>query len=185
MSRSTSNPRAWRKKYLLDPKWQITISLRLAAIALVAGLAHVAAIRWISDIDTNEGLSGRQLGLLAAGISACYILILAGGVLWLAIRFTHAVVGPAMVLERAVSGMAKGDFTGRLELRRGDYLLTLAASLQKLRETMQADRAKHRELTGKLTAALKDRETAAAREAAQALANLFDAGGEERPRKAA
>jgi hypothetical protein len=121
-----------RSKYVLDPRWQLSVSFGVAGLALGAGLLYLLGTYFLASKDALESLSGSQTAFLALVVNALYFLILAGLLFVIVLRITHAVVGPARVLKTAVEGMRIGRFDCRLTLRKGDYLKDLASSLQHL-----------------------------------------------------
>ncbi len=145
MSASAKSPNR-RRKYVLDPRWQLSVSLGVAGLALGTGLLCLLGTYFFLSNDPLESLSGSQIALVALIVNAGYFVILSGLTLFVALRITHAVVGPAMVLERAIEGLRNGRFDSRLKLRQGDYLKSLASAIQRLsadleRQQVERDRA--------------------------------------------
>jgi nitrogen fixation/metabolism regulation signal transduction histidine kinase len=162
-----------RRKYILDRKWQLSVSLSFALVALAAAAVHLFLLVKVADQDPIEKLSGDEIGILSVGANLLYALLTIGGVLFVGIRHTHKVAGPAMVLERAVRAMNQGQFDSRLSLRKGDYLQELAGAIKELSTKMQTDRELVRELSAKLCQALERNDQRAAREISAQLAELY------------
>jgi hypothetical protein len=130
-----------RKKHLLDAKWQLAIAFGAAALVLAVGLLYLISSSVLTPSDPLSSLSGRETARLALAVNAIYFFSLAGLFFFVALRITHKVTGPALVLARAVEGLREGDFEPRLALRHGDYLKSLAASIQRLSSELQRQRA--------------------------------------------
>ena len=53
------------------------------------------------------------------------------------IYLSHKIAGPILRMERFMNNMATGNLTGKLVLRKGDELLTLAEGINRLTESMK------------------------------------------------
>lgn len=152
MTNESSRQHHKRRKYLLDPQWQLSVFRNIAAVALVAASVQLALTLVVSNTAALDRWSGQATGLLAFGTNALF-LVLVFVALWIVlVRMTHAVVGPAMVIKRAVDALVEGRFDSRLSLREKDYLKDLAGSVKHL-----SDHLKKRDETAReLQAALRD-----------------------------
>jgi hypothetical protein len=150
MAEPSQPTHAKRRKYVLDARWQYSVSAGVAGTALATGLLFFLGTYLLASGDPIESLSGTETAMLALTVNALYFLILAGLLFWVVLRITHAVVGPAMLLERAIDGLKEGRFDCRLSLRRGDYLKSLASSIQRLSIEIQKQQAERERLCGEI-----------------------------------
>jgi len=65
------------------------------------------------------------------------VLLIAPLVALIGIYLSHKIAGPILRMERFMDDMASGNFTGKLILRKGDELLTLAEGINRLTESMK------------------------------------------------
>ena len=65
------------------------------------------------------------------------ILLVSPLVALIGIYLSHKIAGPIFRMERFMSDMASGNFTGKLVLREGDELLMLADGINRLTESMK------------------------------------------------
>ena len=54
------------------------------------------------------------------------------------VRFSHKISGPAYRLKKALVQLREGDFSFRIQLRRGDELIPLADELNRALEWLEA-----------------------------------------------
>ena len=135
-----------RRRYLLDPAWQLSAFRNVALVALAAGVAQMVGLYFLWSRGPFEPGSGPQVGLVAFLVSALFLALVFLALWIVAVRFTHSVVGPARVIKKAIDGLARGEYDHRLTLREGDYLKDLAASVVELRGQVQARDETAREL---------------------------------------
>ena len=155
-----------RTTFILDREWQLAAFRNMAGVALCAGVVQSLLLYSISSLDPVERWSGEQIGYAALAANTAYIGLVFFAIWVVAIRLTHSVVGPAMVIRRAVQGMTDGDYDHRLTLREKDYLKDLAASVQDLPHELEARDELARQLSAALHAGDSDR--------ALSLANRLD-----------
>ena len=134
-----------RRIYLVDRKLQLTVAAQLLGV-----LAGVAALFVVGVLVVS---GGRTDGLTAGDVlraNLIYFVLAAAILCVVALLITHRIAGPAFVVERALRGMRRGDFSQRLELRRRDYLKPLALAVEELREELQRREQACEELKGAL-----------------------------------
>jgi len=129
-----------RRGFVVDARWQLSVPFGIAALALGTGLLYFLGSYFLLANDPLESLSGTQTAYVALAVNAFYFVMLAGLLLAVALRITHAVAGPAMVLERAIEALRNGRFDSRTSLRKGDYLKSLAAAIQRLSLDLEQQR---------------------------------------------
>lgn len=153
-----------RRHLLIDPSLQLRLGLQLAGVFVVIATAYVLAIYVLFDQASMESLNAdevRSLFLRANLLYGSYALVaLIGAGIWL----LHGISGPAMVIERAVRLLADGDASGRLTLRPGDRLQTMAAAVGELRDVLLEDQVKRRQLLAELASRIEAGELESAAE---------------------
>lgn len=149
---SEANPqRQRRRKYLLDPGWQLSIFRNVAVVALLVGLLQMVGTYAVASQDPLDRWSGQQIGFLAFATNGLFLALVFFALWMVSLRVTHAVVGPAKVIQEAVDGLIIGDFDRRLTLRQRDYLQALASSVKELSEHLKEQAEAAAELQVALT----------------------------------
>ena len=153
-----------RERYFIDARLQLAVALPLLAVLGVVALAYAAAIYVLPGVGALKGMTAAETRSLFLRANIIYYGIAAVGVAAVAIFVTHRMAGPALVIERAVRALRRGEFEQRLGLRPGDSLRSLADAVTELRGHLveQAERRQH--LLGELASRLDANDLAAARE---------------------
>ncbi|HZN37981.1 MAG TPA: hypothetical protein VFD82_04215 [Planctomycetota bacterium] len=134
----TENGPEKRRSFLVDAKWQSSIASHLIVSAMVVvALTQIIMIYFLSSGESPEEMSSGEWRLAAMLTSALQLVLLVGAMWRTAIRITHAVAGPAAVIERAIVAMGEGRFDSRLQLRQSDALQSLAAAVQRLSDRLR------------------------------------------------
>ena len=147
-----------RHNFILDRAWQLAVFRNVAGVALAAGLLQMVFTYAISSQDPLDRRSGEQIGYLAFAANGWFLALMFFGLWAVMARVTHAVVGPAMVIKRAVDGLVVGEFDNRLTLRKRDYLKELAASVKVLHDQLKAREEISRELVETLARTIHQRQ---------------------------
>lgn len=126
-----------RRTLILDPEWQLAVFRNMAIVAVGAGLLQMLGTQALSSQDQLNRWSGEQIGYLSFIVNALFMGLMFLALWVVALRVTHSVVGPAMVIKKAVDGLAEGKFDSRLRLRKRDYLKSLASSVQVLNDQLK------------------------------------------------
>ena len=148
LAASTEKPRARgvlgllmgrRRALIVDWRYQrrvagIATALVGAGCLALAGSLHVeiAAVRRAVASDPvlhralDAGLALPTLALVSAGLVLCACVFV------MMLVETHRTAGAAFALKRALAAMAEGRYGTRAELRRGDQLRDLKASIDEL-----------------------------------------------------
>ena len=127
-----------RQSFVVDKKWQGTVTTRLILSAMVAvALVQLLAIHFLANGDLMDMSSG-EWGLAALLISGLQMVAIFVALWRSTMRITHSVAGPAWVIEQAVDAMREGKYDSRLTLRDGDYLESLAAAVKRLSDHLEA-----------------------------------------------
>lgn len=163
-----------RSRYLIDSRWQSTLASGTVAVAAVVSLLSFLSSYFLTSSERLERLSSGQIGLLAILVNAICIALLASVLVFVTIRLTHTVAGPAKVLLSAVEALRVGRFDSRLELRKHDYLKDLAHSLGALTGQLKTRHENEQRLVAALESALARSDQRAAQEAVQGLRRLTE-----------
>ena len=133
-----------RRRFVVDARYQLRSGILVGIIAIVllvvlnasmlfqggAAKGAAAAVRplW-------RGHDGTSLALLLLG-SAVFL----GGAIFVGVLESHKTAGAAFAIRRAVDAIRDGRPQVRVELRRGDNLQDLAKAINRLAETVDAER---------------------------------------------
>lgn len=152
-----------RTQYTVDARAQLRLALPLLAVLVVVAIAYVVAIYLLPGRTALETLSVEETRSLFLRANTIYYCVALVGLAGVSIFITQRVVGPAQVIERAVRGMQAGDYDKRLNLRPGDSLQSLAASVAELREGLREQAEQRRSLAEQIAAHLDSNDLGAAR----------------------
>jgi hypothetical protein len=179
MSHRDQPARLARRRYLIDSRWQLTVTWVAAGTALLVSVLFLVAGHFLTASAFLDGLSSSQIGFMAIAINALYFVMMTAVFAVMTVRFTHTIAGPARVLRDAVEALRAGRFDGRLRLRKYDYLKDLAGSVGALSAELRERSVDQRRLLDELEAALARRDFSAAGQAVHTLRALApDAGAE-------
>lgn len=133
-----------RRYYLIDPRRQLAVTIRIAGLVLVLLITINAVIAWQSHTTTNQVMARnpnlgeimratdlRNLAILA-GIS----LIILAMVVIRSIMYTHRTAGAVYKVAQCMEKIASGDFDVTLRLRNDDNLCVLEDPFNKMAETL-------------------------------------------------
>ncbi len=133
-----------RRYYLIDPRRQLAVTIRIAGLVLVLLITINAVMAWQSHTTTNQVMARnpnlgeimratdhRNLAILA-GIS----LIIFAMVVTRSIQYTHRTAGAVNKVAQSMEKIAAGDFDFTLRLRRDDSIRALEGPFNKLAETL-------------------------------------------------
>jgi nitrogen fixation/metabolism regulation signal transduction histidine kinase len=133
-----------RRYYLIDPRRQLAVTIRIAGLVLVLLITINAVIAWQSHTTTNQVMARnptlaetmratdlRNLAILA-GIS----LIIFAMVVTRSIQYTHRTAGAVNKIAQSMEKIAAGDFDVTIRLRRDDSIRALEGPFNKLAETL-------------------------------------------------
>lgn len=141
---------AWRRRqFVVDARYQLRAGIVVGLVALVLLVLLNAAL-----LVPHRVAAGGASAIAATrppyagqdGIS--WVLVLAGsavllaGVMLIGVLESHRTAGAAYAIGRAVEAIREGRSEIRIRLREGDHLQQLAASINRLAETIDAERAR-------------------------------------------
>ena len=135
------------RRYLLDPRPQLTFALLVLTALGGIGLLYASAVYFLADTGLLGGRTVAEVRSFLLMIHTAYFVV-GGAILFVTVvLLTHRFVGPAYVIQRAVEGMRRGDFSVRLELRKRDCHRAVVEQLGLLRDEL-AEREDARQKTG-------------------------------------
>lgn len=144
-----------RKRLVVDKKWQLSVTAGIGGFALAAGVLCLLGTYVLSIADPVDRLSGQEMAMLALAVTGGYFAIVITFLVVAAIRITHRVAGPALVIGRALAALREGRYDSRLTLRKGDYLQEVAAEAKRLTEQLQRQRDDHERIRSEIAAAVE------------------------------
>jgi len=178
-----SSSRIRRRKYMVDFRLQMAITVQLLGVLFGVGLLYVLGVYFLPGTERIEQLGSRGVREVFLRANAIYFGLGAAILGVLAVLLTHRVAGPAFVLKRAVDGMREGRLQHRLVLRKRDYLKPLARSVAALCEDLLSRRAERRRCLDHLARCLDEGDLEAAHELVARLRST-ELGGHEPDAKA-
>ncbi len=137
-----STSRYPRRRIVTQPtyQWSVTyviVGFLVGSIALSLALVFSAVVAALRDMNAlDETLLAAVFGRVAWVLSI-ELLVLAPLLIWAGLWITHKVVGPFGRIKFMLDQMGRGNYTVRLNLRKGDVLVDLAQAINQLAESMQ------------------------------------------------
>jgi len=135
---------AWRRRQVLvDPRYQLRAGVLVGIVALVLLVLLNTAL--LVPHRTTPGVAARSV--FAGQDATSWVLVLTGsavlliGVILIGVVESHRTAGAAYAIRRAVEAIREGRTEIRIRLRRGDHLQELASAINRLAETIDAERA--------------------------------------------
>ena len=151
------------ERYFIDARLQLAVALPLLAILAVVAVAYIAAIYVLPGVGALDGMTAAETRSLFMRANIVYYSIAAAALACVAVFLMHRVAGPALVIERAVRALQRGEFEQRLQLRPSDYLKSLAAAVAELRSQLAEQEDGRQDLVRELAARLAANDLEAAR----------------------
>ena len=138
---------SWRRRqFVVDARYQLRAGVLVGAIALVL-LVLLNASLILQDQASAATAALSVHPVLAGQDRASLVLLLLGSVVFLGgviivgVLESHRTAGAAYAIRRAVDAIRDGRPDIRIRLRRGDHLQDLATSVNRLAETIDAERS--------------------------------------------
>ena len=143
MADNAGRPRFARRQYIVARKFQLKyVGMILLLMFLTAGFCSYV-IYYTTMILFGEKLAnvypqGQLVSIVQTVnfrilLSILFISPLVG---FLGIYLSHKIAGPIYRIERFLASMAAGDLSARIKLRRGDEMVSLADSINKLTDSL-------------------------------------------------
>ena len=128
--------RRWR--YVID--WRSQLGTALQVVAVLAGICLTCsvAIKFVKSDEALEMMSGEGVRTFLYRVTAAQFLVSSATLAILAVYLTHRFAGPAFAIERVVRALLAGNTEQKLHLRERDYLKTLGAAVEELRQREEA-----------------------------------------------
>lgn len=135
-----------RRRYVVDARYQMRAGVLVGAVALVLlVLLNASLILQDRAADATAALVVRPLLAQQDGLSWALLFVgsavFLGGVFLVGVLESHRTAGAAYAIRRAVDAIRDRRPETRVRLRRGDHLQDLAASVNQLAETIDAERS--------------------------------------------
>lgn len=143
MAENIVRPRLKRKQFIVARRFQLKYAgVILLLMFLTAGFCSYA-IYYTTMISFGEKLSNvYPQGQLVSIVNSVNfrilvsILVVSPLVGFLAIYLSHKIAGPIYRIEKSIGNMAAGDLSMHITLRRGDEMVTLADSVNRLTDSL-------------------------------------------------
>ena len=141
-----------RRKYLIDPSFQITFILKFCGIVVASSLSIGCLVFFLTRNSTTVAIENTRVlvkptsDFILPSLSLTVFILSAFSalaILFLALFITHKIVGPIARLKREIELMKEGGLNRNFGLREKDQLQELARSLSSMAENF---RHKHTEL---------------------------------------
>ena len=130
-----------RRQLVVDSRYQLRGGLFVGLVALVLLILLNASM--VLPQSASNGLQDQSGNHNAAAAWSLVLLgsaVLVGGVALIGVLESHRTAGAAYAIRRAVDAIAEGRRDVRVRLRRGDHLQQLASAINRLAETIDAER---------------------------------------------
>jgi len=117
-----------RTKWLINPAMQGRIVFRMAAIpaAALAGIAVFTGLYCADVLEEARALDQELPDLMPLiWLVMAFELVAACLLVMHALRLSHTIAGPAYRIGKSLERIRTGDFTFRVQLRKGDHLTEL------------------------------------------------------------
>ncbi len=129
-----------RKAWLINPAMQGRIVFRMTALpaAVLAGIAAFTGV-YCSDVLSEARALDQELPdmMPLIWLVMAFELIAAGMLVMHALRLSHTIAGPAYRIAKSIERIRGGDFSFRVQLRKGDHLTELRDEMNLLLDWLQ------------------------------------------------
>jgi hypothetical protein len=140
-----------RKIFLINPSFQLKLSLYISIIVFITGLIYPITINQIFDVlITKFNLSNPEIAAHYRSQRSdviLYLILMHFGfscvTFCACIFFSHKIAGPMYKLQKYLKSVRDGEAQDRLFFRKGDYFLEIAddvnVTLEHIEETYKND----------------------------------------------
>ena len=143
MAENNMKPRFKRKQFIVARRFQVKYAgVILLLMFLTAGFCSYA-IYYTTMISFGEKLANvYPQGQLVSIVNSVNFRILASIIVisplvgFLGIYLSHKIAGPIYRIEKFLTTMAAGDLSSRITLRKGDEMVSLADSVNRLTDSL-------------------------------------------------
>jgi hypothetical protein len=141
----------FRRKFLIDPEFQLKMAFMLASWFAICGLVFLFTLLTASDSaiemvrsHDNHALADMMLAQrnqLVVTVAILQVISLVG-ILLLGVLISHRLVGPVMKIEDALRKWGSGEAPEKLQFRKNDAFHSLAEAYNSAREvSMKSSRS--------------------------------------------
>lgn len=134
-----------RKQYLVAKKFQLRYVGLILALVFLTGILCAYVVYYTSMILFGDKLAnvypqGRLISIVnMVNLRILFSLVLITPlVVIIGIYASHKIAGPIFRIEKYLNGMASGEFSTPLTLRKNDELVSLAEGINRVAESMKA-----------------------------------------------
>lgn len=152
MAAEMNRPRIKRRQYIVSKKFQLKyvgliLGLMFLTAALCSYVVYYSAMLSMGQKLANVYPQGRLIAIVKMVNFRIFlsVILLSPVVVVIGIFLSHKIAGPIYRIEKVLANMASGDLSGRIVLRKGDEMLSLADSINKLTESLKFDAANRKE----------------------------------------
>jgi len=145
MAEETARPRFKRKQLIVARKFQLRYAGMILLLMFITAGFCAYAIYYTTMILFGEKLASvYPQGQLISIVNTVNFRILVSMLLispfigFLGIYLSHKIAGPIYRIERFLNGIAAGDLSLRITLRRGDEMVSLADAVNRLVDSMSS-----------------------------------------------
>jgi hypothetical protein len=142
--------RSWRRRqFVVDARYQLRAGILVGAVAIT--LLVLLNVSLISQDRSSPGVAdvAPRVPPAPTGVDrSSWALLLLGsgafvaGVIAIGVLESHRTAGAAYAIRRSIDQIREGRTGVRVRLRRGDHLKDLAAALNQLAESLDAERTR-------------------------------------------
>ncbi|MEL6715148.1 MAG: hypothetical protein AAFP86_15305, partial [Planctomycetota bacterium] len=147
-----------RKQKLIDRQWQLGLACGVTMLMLGSAALYMLGAKLVHSDRVLNVIGPSMHGVVAIGFDVLFFLAVVAAVHHVIVTVTHAVVGPAFVLERGLRSLADQRYDARFKLRTRDYLrdVALAAEALQTRLAEQAEIVRTEVDTVRMSGALRE-----------------------------
>lgn len=155
------NPVYKRKQYIVAAKFQLRYIGLILMLVFLTGIlcsyvVYYTSMMLLGDKLANVYPQGRLISIVnMVNIRILMsLLLITPLVVVIGIYASHKIAGPIYRIERFLSGMASGEFSNQLTLRKNDELVSLAEGINIVSESIKTGIAQEKERITKANVAL-------------------------------
>ena len=157
-------PPFYRRTYLIDPKGQLTTTIKVAGLVAFLLLVLNLVLAGISSGETRKIISANpDLAQHIAATDRSGSLVIASGSVFLlflvvvrTIVLTHRTSGASFNIKRCLGRVAEGDLDTTLRLRRKDNLMELQEPFNRMVESLRKRASEEQKLLNDLSSKIEE-----------------------------
>ena len=153
-----------RRNYYIDKKFQRNFILKFCALVIIGSLISGGIIYWMSKTTVTTTFENSRLVIKTTADFILPAVLLSGAIVILLIGFativitlftSHRIAGPLYRLEKDVNEITLGNLKIVFNLRHGDEIKPLAASLNAMAQSLRERLVRIKTLINELDSALE------------------------------